>query len=317
MSVFLLILKIIGITLLIIIGVVITVLLLVLFVPIRYKLYAEKKEDEDFKAVAKATWLLSFLTIKAEYCKELYYRVKILFFCIKKSDNLNNKKSEKNNISSEKTEPEINEDIISDDYLLEETDIKPYDASHIEIEKNEDYHSEYMEENEEPSTENTEKNEDDEPSLIEKISFAINKIKDIIRNFDNKINGIVLKIKDIINDTNYYIDAVNDKKNQDAFILIKDKLILVLKDIRPRKIKGFLRYGSEDPESTGKVISIYSILFPVIHDKIQFISEYDREVFEGNLLIKGRITVAVLLYAFVKVYFNKDAKRMIKIFKKE
>lgn len=317
MSVFLLILKIIGITLLIIIGVVLTVLLLVLFVPIRYKLYAEKKEDEDFKAVAKATWLLSFLTIKAEYCKELYYRVKILFFCIKKSDNLNNKKSEKNNISSENPEPELKEDIISDDYLLEETDIKPYDASHIEIEKNADYHSEYIEENEEPITDNTEKNEDDEPSLIEKLSFAIKKIKDIIRNFDNKINGIVLKIKDIINDTNYYIDAVNDKKNQEAFILIKDKLILVLKDIRPRKIKGFLRYGSEDPESTGKVISIYSILFPVIHDKIQFISEYDREVFEGNLLIKGRITVAVLLYAFVKVYFNKDAKRMIKIFKKE
>ena len=66
----------------------------------------------------------------------------------------------------------------------------------------------------------------------------------------------------------------------------------------------------------GQILSIYGILFPIIHDKITINHVYDREVIEGDLFIKGRITVFILIMAAIKIYFNRDYKRMIKIFKK-
>ena len=66
-----------------------------------------------------------------------------------------------------------------------------------------------------------------------------------------------------------------------------------------------------------KMLSIYSVLFPLIHDKIQLVPDYDSEIMEGNLLIKGRVTLFVVIVAGIKIYFNKDVRRMIKIFKHE
>ncbi len=61
----LLVLKIIGIILASVLGLLIALLLIVLFVPIRYKLKAEY--EEAFKASAKITWLLRIISFTAEY----------------------------------------------------------------------------------------------------------------------------------------------------------------------------------------------------------------------------------------------------------
>ena len=60
MSIFLLILKIIGIILLSIISLLLIIIALILFVPIRYRIIANKFEDSDFYAEIKLTWLLHF-----------------------------------------------------------------------------------------------------------------------------------------------------------------------------------------------------------------------------------------------------------------
>ena len=100
MSIFLLILKIIGIILLSIISLLLIIIALILFVPIRYRIIANKFEDSDFYAEIKLTWLLHFINILIKYTDDLYYRVRVILIPIKKSDNL---KKHKNN--SKKTEP--------------------------------------------------------------------------------------------------------------------------------------------------------------------------------------------------------------------
>src|SRR5574344_625290 len=100
MSIFLLILKIIGIILLSIISLLLIIIALILFVPIRYRIIANKFEDSDFYAEIKLTWLLHFINILIKYTDDLYYRIRVILIPIKKSDNL---KKHKNN--SKKTEP--------------------------------------------------------------------------------------------------------------------------------------------------------------------------------------------------------------------
>ena len=68
---------------------------------------------------------------------------------------------------------------------------------------------------------------------------------------------------------------------------------------------------------TGQILSIYSVLYPFVHDIIQVVPEFNEEILEGKLYVKGRIRVAVVLWAAVKLYFSKDVRRLIKVYKRE
>ena len=69
MAVFLTVLKVLGIALLILAGLLLIIMLLVLFVPIRY--HAAGSKYEDFNANADVTWLLKLLHVLFSFDNKL------------------------------------------------------------------------------------------------------------------------------------------------------------------------------------------------------------------------------------------------------
>ena len=308
MSIFLLILKIIGILLLSIISLLLIIIALLLFVPIRYRIIANKFEDSDFYAEIKLTWLLHFINILIKYTDDLYYRVRVILIPIKKSDNL--KKHKKN---SKKTEPDSNDtksiderENISDKSVNE-------DISDNEISKNKE---------EIVSTSDLDENDDDNikfdenKGIIYKIRFVLTKFFEFLFNIKEKLNEAYNTVVNIVKDIDYYINALKDERNKKVISLCLSQASSIINNIKPKVFNGNLTIGIDDPYTMGQILSIYGILFPIIHDKITINPVYDKEVIEGDLYIKGRISVFVLIRAAIKIYFNRDYKRMIKIFKK-
>ena len=308
MSIFLLILKIIGILLLSIISLFLIIIALILFVPIRYRIIANKFEDSDFYAEIKLTWLLHFINILIKYTDDLYYRVRVILIPIKKSDNL---KKHKNN--SKKTKPDPNDtksidegENISDKSVNE-------DISDNEISKNKE---------EIVSTSDLDENDDDNikfdenKGIIYKIRFVLTKFFEFLFNIKEKLNEAYNTVVNIVKDIDYYINALKDERNKKVISLCLSQASSIINNIKPKVFNGNLTIGIDDPYTMGQILSIYGILFPIIHDKITINPVYDKEVIEGDLYIKGRISVFVLIRAAIKIYFNRDYKRMIKIFKK-
>lgn len=308
MSIFLLILKIIGIILLSIISLLLIIIALILFVPIRYRIIANKFEDSDFYAEIKLTWLLHFINILIKYTDDLYYRVRVILIPIKKSDNL---KKHKNN--SKKNEPDPNDtksiderENISDKSVNE-------DISDNEISKNKE---------EIVSTSDLDENDDDNikfdenKGIIYKIRFVLTKFFEFLFNIKEKLNEAYNTVVNIVKDIDYYINALKDERNKKVISLCLSQASSIINNIKPKVFNGNLTIGIDDPYTMGQILSIYGILFPIIHDKITINPVYDKEVIEGDLYIKGRISVFVLIRAAIKIYFNRDYKRMIKIFKK-
>ena len=308
MSIFLLILKIIGIILLSIISLLLIIIALILFVPIRYRIIANKFEDSDFYAEIKLTWLLHFINILIKYTDDLYYRVRVILIPIKKSDNL---KKHKNN--SKKTEPDPDDtksiderENISDKSVNE-------DISDNEISKNKE---------EIVSTSDLDENDDDNikfdenKGIIYKIRFVLTKFFEFLFNIKEKLNEAYNTVVNIVKDIDYYINALKDERNKKVISLCLSQASSIINNIKPKVFNGNLTIGIDDPYTMGQILSIYGILFPIIHDKITINPVYDKEVIEGDLYIKGRISVFVLIRAAIKIYFNRDYKRMIKIFKK-
>ncbi|MBO4761787.1 MAG: hypothetical protein J5499_00005, partial [Lachnospiraceae bacterium] len=80
-----LILKIIGFTLLGLLGLALLIVLAILFVPLRYKARGDK--HEELKAEGRITWLLHILRIRVTYADgKLKTKGKLLFFSILDSD---------------------------------------------------------------------------------------------------------------------------------------------------------------------------------------------------------------------------------------
>lgn len=301
-TVLLSILKIIGIILLCVLLLALTILLLVLFVPVRYRIKGSRQEGDDVpvRADVKATWLMHILNVSFRYPEEAYIRVRLfcftVFSALKKEKEGKEKEEEKNKkIRAEET-----------------SDKKEQTSQNGAVEHRE---AGDMQETDAESGKEAEKKEINEENPT--LSKFFKKLFSILKNIKYTIIQIYGKIKHIIGNIRYYIDIIQSDSFKRAFSVCGSEAAGLIKSILPRKITGNFVIGTGDPASTARILSVQGILYPVIGNHINITPDFDNAVAEGDFFIKGKITVFMILKTAIKVYFNKDLRRVIRLFKKE
>lgn len=340
LHILLLILKIIGITVGILLGIIILALCLALFVPIRYRIEAQRSEEEGsppIEVVAKITWLLHFINIRVLYSTELSVRLRVLFITIfripakkkkNKSGSDKENKSDRKNKSDKKDDKKNKSDKIKNnqknasgedvnDQAREEAgdsrseaNTQPKNNVHSNSAGNDNAdHS-----GQQDSDINNE--EDDEQKLS--IKDKLLKIWDFFKNIWYTIKGICARIKEIFENIEYYLEIIKSDTFKSAFSLCKDELGSVFSYIKPRKLDAQLVIGTGDPASTGQILSYYyGILYPFIGNHVIVTGDFDRKRIEGTAFIKGKMRLFTFLKAAARIYFSKDIKKLLKLFKKE
>lgn len=279
LTVLLLILKILGIVLLVLLGILLALLLIVFFVPVRYQGsgYREEGDPVPVHVQLKVTWLLHLVRVSFIYPEEAFLKVKVLFFQILPA------KEKKKKASNKKEAGHVVRDTASDQKISDEGNTVVEDGG------------------------------DDRRTLLDfvrKLFSAIRNIKYTIRKIYDKINHIIHNIR-------YYIRILQTESFKRAFVLCREQLLRLMKIVLPRKVSGTFTIGMEDPAATGQILSIYGILYPLIGDSITVIPDFEKPVMEGSFRFKGKITAFTLIRIAAKIYFDKDLKRVICLFKKE
>ncbi len=326
MAVFLLVLKIIGITVLSIIGLLLLVLCLVLFVPVRYKAFSSKETDEaPFRAAAGASWLLSIVSAVYDTQDKNGLTIRVFGIRLKSREERDRKKAEreaKRNCrrKAEKKKDKYKEDKKEKDYIpgftIYEYDDQNDDVREVSrIEKWPDIHDTYQKKKDNDKEEAEIEEEDDAFKVIEeKISAILNKLSGI----KERIFRVVEKTGDIASDIDYYHNALsNDARNRQALEYIFKKAKRLLKSVAPRKVDGRLDYGSEDPSDTGRVLAIASMLYPLYGTSIRVVPDFENKHLSFDLKLKGRVYINVVAVVLLQLYFNKKVRRFIHIMKKE
>ena len=108
----------------------------------------------------------------------------------------------------------------------------------------------------------------------------------------------------------------DDKRNKDAFALIKKEIIRLLKKIAPKKIKGFVHFGFDDPATTGSILMYLAMIYPVLPKKLKIDPSFEDTDIYGAIDVKGRLSLIVPAVSFLKVFFNKDCRRMYRLYKR-
>ena len=316
LTMILLILKIVGISLLAILGLILALLLLVLFVPIRYRAQGSGDIHEDGFPCASAgiSWCLGIIRAVYNY-NDKKNGLTVRIFGIRLPDReekeeRRRRKEEKKRVREEKKKERRSRTEHNKDKKQGKTRVE---YSMIEYD---DSKGEFSEEK--ISFKGSEIGPQDPDPESVKAFGLVKKIGDRVKGIYNKIRNILHTLGSKAEDAGYYIDALtDDERNRQALNLIIKYVRSLLKSIRPRKLKGYVNFGTDDPADTGTVLAAAAIAYPLYGRGLRINPDFENRGLEFDVLLKGRIYIFVLLKTLAALYFNKNVKRLIRIMKKE
>ena len=340
------ILKIIGIILLVVLGLILFLLLLVLFVPIRYRIDASKdaEGEQQIHALIKVTWLLHLLNIRFLYPEEAYLRVRIACFTLFRSDqptkeaasSKKNAAAEKKKESEAKTVKTSKASREAEDTLLATEDVEgsgeqpqtmdedgwsPIDNTQIKPDEKTEAKLKDAPKNQTENATHTETDSEESTSKWElrreKILWCIQKLWKLLKNIRYTIQSIYDKIRNIIHHIRYYYRVLQSELFHRTWEKYSKEALCLLKRIAPRKIKGYLHIGMEDPATTGQILGYYGMLYPLIGEHIDVVPDFDHVILEGTLKIRGNITLFQAVRIACTIYFDKDLQKLIRLLKRE
>lgn len=274
---FFIVLKTIGIILLIIVAVVLVLLALVLFVPVRYKVFIAKNSETEgeLKCRIDVTWLLHLLHVVILPVEDDKMALRILGIRINLSGGKEKQKQKKSgkdiiNKNKETVEPLENE--------------------------------ECAREGSQEASYNIFKDDEKKENAGKKI---------FIKRFSAFFGNIKAKIKNIGKTILKWGRFLLDEDNKEAFKVILGEVKGLIGAVLPKKIEGYITFGTGDEYNTGRILALVAMFYPLYANKVKITPDFYDKVFDGELKIKGRIFIITFLVIIVKLAVNKKVRNVI------
>lgn len=295
LTILLKILSILGILLLVLLGLLLLVILTVLFVPIAYRVKADKQDK--LHIAAGLSWLLGIVRVRFFYPDPGNVTVKVL--CFKVFDSASG--------SAEPPEaPDGQKETAS---RAEEGETSGGAAADRRNAGNEAAQNK-------PAGERSAQNKSaGERSAQQNSGMSEN--RGPIEKLQYTFRNICDRIKDIRENFAYYREILlcEDTKGllNHAFL----RLGKILKSIRPRKLKADVRFGTGSPDTTGYAFAVYGILCPYLGKEVLLVPDFENAVLEGEFYAAGHITVFRILWNGLMLVMDKRLRELISKLRRE
>lgn len=145
--------------------------------------------------------------------------------------------------------------------------------------------------------------------LLEKLK---SRLPHPIRKIRVTFQKICAKLKEIKLKKDQLLEFINKEENRQTFRLIRRQVIRLLKHILPRKLQGMVRFGFDDPYTTGQVLTYISPFYGFYARHLQLIPVFEGKALEGSVKLKGRIRIGTILVIGVRVLLDKNFRRILK-----
>ncbi len=293
LGIFLGILKWLGILLLVLLGLVLTVLLAVLFVPVRYE--AEGSFRGELLAKGQISWLWRLFSIQAVYDGDT--EVSLRIFGVKPG-----RKKE----TAERTEKtETPDPVVTGSGKRPEEEVPVYESRpKVEApasEKHQGTEEGIKEKVPAAGTKNAkngQKKKRVRQSLFQKIKVTFQRICGKLKTAEERWQKLM--------------EFLEKEENKNTFRLLKRQVIRFFKHVLPGKVSGTVRFGFEDPYTTGRILTYISPFYGWYGRTLQVIPVFDEQVLDGELSLKGRIRIATLLFIGFQVWRDKNFRTLLK-----
>ncbi len=313
LQILLLILKILGLILAWLLGILLFLLLILLFVPFRYRVYAGRKGE--WLVRGKVTWLLRIVSFPFVFEKGVFTAKLKVFGLTVKNFTEDEEELEGKEVRFFRDVQEEAEDLAYEEVFgeAERTGGEEIPAVLPQTE------TDVLRKG--PAEKQESKQEEKEPSrtrkknifakFLQKLRSAAQFLKGLskkIRNLKYTIRRFCVKMKRGIRKVRETKAFLTDERTHAAFRAALREVLLLLKALLPRKIRGEVHFGREDPALTGEILGGIGIFYPVFMDNVKVFPDFEAPVLEGELLIKGRIRLVTVLGIAIRLWMDKNVR---------
>lgn len=123
------------------------------------------------------------------------------------------------------------------------------------------------------------------------------------------MNQNMKKWKETLNNGKNLILELRKDSTKQAYYDLKKYVIRLLKKIIPKKLKGEVTFGFEDPAITGQVLGGVAFFLPIYKDTVKIIPDFENQVLIAEGQGKGKIRLFHVVYAILSVLLNKNIMR--------
>lgn len=297
MTVVLLILKIIGIILAALLGIVVLGILLVLFCPFRYRIWGSYHEKPDISI--RVAWLMCIFQFRMDITdtQQMYLRI----FGFRK--NLSRKEEETNESEESSGLEEESETTNTVENAFDKKRIETNRSDAATVEENSG--EEEFRNKEDPkdsietkSTDVSRKTPEKKISISQKVKRLWEKIKRALFN----IKETAVKIKKL------YMDP----RNKLAFTKLKQSVAKFFRVLHPKKFQLKLKFSTGSPDTTGQLLGVIA-MFPIgYRNGWNIVPDFTADAFyaDAEFDVRGRVLGISLIKLACSIILDKNCKRL-------
>ena len=318
LTIFLTILKWIGILLLALVGILLLLIILLLLCPIRYDVKGACDNSIDsIKGKVKVTWLFHLVRGDVWVKKgKVRWKLRAAFLTFGNAPKGNlEQKIQQTNESSSISVP-------SEDVVIGNKPNGGCEQQRDESEKNNET-VEKVEKNDSTAEKNIVLEKDQEPDRLS------DEKEPQIQQFDTKSANAPEKKRKAGKEKkklSYHLKALRvkieagiDKKIQlegfltetshiHAFEVVKKEALWLFRKMTPERLKIAFVFGFEDPSITGKVLSYVSALYPLMGADLDLTPVFDHKTYAGDVQLKGKIYLWHIAKTALHLLLTKDVR---------
>lgn len=297
MTVVLLILKIIGIILAALLGIVVLGILLVLFCPFRYRIWGSYHEKPDISI--RVAWLMCIFQFRMDITDTQQMYLRILGF--------------RKNLSREEEETNESEESSGLEEESETTNTveNAFDKKRIETNRSD---AATVEEN---SGEKEFRNKEDPKDSIETKSTDVSRktpekkisISQKVKRIWEKIKRALFNIKETaVKIKKLYMDP----RNKLAFTKLKQSVAKFFRVLHPKKFQLKLKFSTGSPDTTGQLLGVIA-MFPIgYRNGWNIVPDFTADAFyaDAEFDVRGRGLGISLIKLACSIILDKNCKRL-------
>ena len=291
------ILKVVGILLLAVLGLVLFFLLSALFVPVCYRMWG-KRTATVLEGKASVSWLFGLIRLSVGYVdsqsKLELYLFGIPLLALK--DRINRWRKKRRKPGKRMRQGKSSDTKPADQMRKDNQAVQVKEPAEKPVQDQVD-------------SDSTEQEPDTAAVIFQKIKEILLKIWRFPGRVLERIRKSRLTFRQFCDKIKKWYRFLQMDDTKQALIFLKGKGFLVLRHMLPVKIQGNLHFGFEDPSITGQVLAVAGMVYPLYGKTFRLIPDFEQQVLEGEVNLKGRVFGGYLLLQAWQIYRCKEIRR--------
>ena len=290
-------LKVIGIFLLAVLGLVLFFLLSALFVPVCYRMWG-KRTATVLEGKASVSWLFGLIRLSVGYVdsqsKLELYLFGIPLLALK--DRINRWRKKRRKPGKRMRQGKSSDTKPADQMRKDNQAVQVKEPAEKPVQDQVD-------------SDSTEQEPDTAAVIFQKIKEILLKIWRFPGRVLERIRKSRLTFRQFCDKIKKWYRFLQMDDTKQALLFLKGKGFLVLRHMLPVNIQGNLHFGFEDPSITGQVLAVAGMVYPLYGKTFRLIPDFEQQVLEGEVNLKGRVFGGYLLLQAWQIYRCKEIRR--------